>query len=233
MSKRFIYIHTTCLEGWEEVYDDVVSCIPEQERCNIISVVLGDPKNHPVINPVRLGMLGVEYDEVATLQVMWNHARYLKEEAHFYYMHLKGLTRRGEERNYCNSWRRFMLHFMFKDMALNQKLLQRYDCLGSMLLYLPLHYQGNFFVTKTSHIKKLPYIEYWNGHRYHETWVTCIGGKYANYIGNYNLMNLYAAEIKPENYRISPNYAEQVRLPHGTLIIPFTGRQCVIDELQL
>ena len=225
-TKKFIYIHVACLEGWNEIYDDVVSFVPESEKNNIVSVVLGDPGTHRLINPIQVHNFGVDYDEVIALQMMWNHARYEKE-AQFYYMHLKGNSRKGEMRKKCDSWRRFMCHFMFKDMNLNTNLLRNYDCLGSMMLTNPLHYQGNFFVTKSSHIRKLPYIEYRSENRYHKTWITCAEGKYVDYIGNYRLINLYENEIRPENYTVSPWYIEQVKHPHGTTHTP-TSNKCVI-----
>jgi hypothetical protein len=224
--KKFIYIHVACLDGWNEIYDDVVSYVPKHERHNIVSVVTGDPGSHSLINPIQMHNFGVDYDEVIALQTMWNHARYIKE-GHFYYMHLKGNSRKGNMRKYCDSWRRFMGHFMFRDMNLNTNLLSKYDCLGSMLLTNPLHYQGNFFVTKASHLRKLPYIEYRSENRYHESWITCVQGKYVNYLANYQLMNLYENEIRPENYRVHPWYMEQVKLPHGTTHIPVTA-ECEI-----
>lgn len=223
--KKFIYIHTTCLKEWEDVYKDVVSFIPDSEKENIVSVVLGDPKNNTVINPIIMRNFGMDYDEVITLQTMWNHARYLqKEEAHFYYLHLKGNTRQGEVRKCCDSWRRVMCHFMFKDIELNEKLLTKYDCLGSMLQNNPLHYQGNFFVTKTSHLNRLPYIKYHSENRYHETWVTCIEGKYVCLTNpNTRLTNLYGINASIEDYNTTnPWYIEQVKHPHGTTHTPIT-----------
>jgi len=222
--RKFIYIHVACLEGWEQVYDDIISFIPIEERKNIISVVLGDPGNHKLFNPTLVRDIGTDYDEVITLQMMWNHAKYLKEEAHFYYVHLKGISRRGVIRECCDAWRQFSCYQLFRDINLNERLLNKYDCLGSLMLTNPLHYQGNFFVCRASHLRKLPYIEYRSENRYHESWITCVQGKYVDYIGNYKLINLYENKIHPSNYVVSPWYVEQVKLPHGTTHLPITAR---------
>ena len=218
--KNYIYIHTACLPNgaWKEIYDDIISFVPINERENITSIVLGEHQSHPIINPTVIRNVGGDYDEVATLQAMWNCARYLKEDAIFYYLHLKGNTHTGESRKNCDSWRRFMCDLMFRDMSMNERLLKNHDCLGSMLLNNPLHYQGNFFVCTSSHLKRLPYIMYHKENRYHESWVTCIQGKYVNLSNNYALVDLYNNKINPKDHQIDPSYIEQVQYPHGACV---------------
>lgn len=217
--KQFVYIHTPLLETWESVYSSIISFIPNSLKDTTYSVVIGNGTADGIINPIHFKNYGCDYDEVATLQTMWNHAKYLKEDAIFYYLHLKGVTRRGNERLYCDEWRKFMCHFLFKDIEMNRKLLAKHDCLGSLLLINPLHYQGNFFACNASHMKRLPYIEYRPENRYHESWVTSIQGRYVNLIDVAGVSDLYRSTLNINSYQINPSYIEQTKYPHGTTVI--------------
>lgn len=217
--KQFVYIHTPLLETWESVYSDVVSFIPESLKGTTYSVVVGDGRSDGTINPIHFRNYGCDYDEVAALQTMWNHAKYLKEEAVFYYLHLKGVTRRGEERVHCDEWRRFMCHFLFKDIELNNRLLIKHDCIGSLLLTNPLHYQGNFFACTSSHMKRLPYLEYRSKNRYHQSWVTSVQGKYVSLVDVNGVADLYRSSLNRFSHRVNPKYLEQTKYPHGATVI--------------
>jgi len=217
--KEFVYIHTPLLETWQSVYSDVISFIPDRLKETTYSVIVGEGRSDETINPIHFRNYGCDYDEVATLQAIWNHARYAQEECAFYYLHLKGVTRRGMERENCDEWRRMMCHFLFGDTMMNQQIMGNHDCIGSLLLTNPLHYQGNFFVTKSSHIRKLPFPLYHHGHRYHETWITSCEGKYVDLLGDRNLANMYLEKVDWRNWRVSPAVKTQIKFPHGTTFL--------------
>lgn len=111
-----------------------------------------------------------------------------------------------------------MCHFLFRDIELNRRLLQQHDCLGSLLLTNPLHYQGNFFACRASHIKRLPYLEYRSENRYHESWVTSIQGRYVNLVEVNAVSDLYSSSLNRLSHHIDPKYLEQTKYPHGSTV---------------
>jgi len=204
--QRFIYIHTPLLPGWMEIYEDLVSYIPAPSRDCITSVVLGKQSDcDSLINPVFLPY-PIEYGEFATLQLIWNHARYWQKPANFYYVHLKGITHaRGTAlRRNVDGWRRVMSCLLFHDLDWNEGALDSHDCMGPLFDSFPLpHFSGNFWASTTHHINKLSYPAYESDRLSTERWICSSGGNY---------VNLYPNEInRYEQYQGVENISDPIK----------------------
>lgn len=85
-----------------------------------------------------------------------NIKKYLTEECYFYYIHSKSVTRNGQQ---YDDWRYICNYFTIVKWLINFELLKFYDCVGINLRFYPnIHFSGNFWWSKTDHIKKIDNI---------------------------------------------------------------------------
>lgn len=87
-----------------------------------------------------------------------NYLNYLPTDHDFfiYYFHTKGLTKKE---NYYHEWRNILDLFTLTRWQLSKKLLDDYDCVGIWLRRYPkIHFGGNFWWSKSEHVRKLPKI---------------------------------------------------------------------------
>ena len=84
------------------------------------------------------------------------------EDIDYYYLHLKGVTRISQP---TEDWRNMMLHFLLQDVEGNSMLLDKYDAIGCNFCSgvpkenIGIHYSGNFWATRSKHIKKLALLK--------------------------------------------------------------------------
>lgn len=107
--------------------------------------------------------------EFPTLDFMHSDC-FCDEDFHVLYLHTKGVTRSGSTN--VSDWIKYLIHFNINDWKGRLKDLEINDCSGvnlrgyhenfkcNPLLWsstrIPTHYSGNFWWSKSSHIKKLP-----------------------------------------------------------------------------
>ena len=82
-----------------------------------------------------------------------NYKNYVSGDYYLYYFHSKSVSRRTK----CyNDWRKLCDYFTLKKWRLSIELLNYYDCVGiNMKTFPKLHYSGNFWWSKSSHLNKL------------------------------------------------------------------------------
>ena len=87
-----------------------------------------------------------------------NFKNYITDEKYYmYYIHSKSVSRTGK--NY-DDWRYICDYFTIEKWKLNILLLEYYDCIGINLRFYPkIHYSGNFWWSKSTHINMLNNID--------------------------------------------------------------------------
>lgn len=106
------------------------------------------------------------FDETETIYELQEHAK--REDAYFLYFHCKGITapwRMREEKIYqpfvnYYLWRKFLEWGCIEKWETCIAKLQDHSCAGVNLVHWPMpHYSGNFWWSKSSHIRTLPNIK--------------------------------------------------------------------------
>lgn len=185
--KIYIYFHVCCIANWEFVVANIFRALKNSGLYDvtekIICTVVGDRTNNYIAGNELLKdkKIEIRYESNDTscyerkiLNILHQDSVASEEEFYVLYLHSKGVTRNNDSNIKKNvmDWVNYMLYFnvyRFKDII---KLLPTYDTVGVSLVDEPvLHYSGNFWWSKSSHIKKLtPEIdECYNGP---EFWIT-------------------------------------------------------------
>lgn len=166
MIKRKFFIHCYIANHWRRIYDEILSMIP-CEGSQVISVVSGTQIPDGMLNPVLLTSEQCSQFEYPTLELLRNDCLTEgNEKIDYYYLHLKGVTRVSQP---TEDWRKMMLHFLLRDVEANSILLDKYDALGCNFCggvpkeNIGIHYSGNFWATRSKHVKKLATIAEMNG----------------------------------------------------------------------
>lgn len=153
-----VFLHIAKMGQYQMICDEIFTYIKESSILNdsklYLSIVgVGDiviPLEHEVIyqnDNVRVG-------EFPILMKIREMSMNTEDECNVLYIHTKGAS---TPKNECiNDWRRYMLYFnviKYKDCI---EKLKKYDTCGVDLRGEPvLHYSGNFWWSKYSHIRKL------------------------------------------------------------------------------
>jgi len=103
----------------------------------------------------------------------------MKEDFQVLYLHSKGV--RHNNQNPCiQDWVDVLSYFNIQKHETCMKHLEEYDAVGINLTNRPsLHYSGNFWWSKSSHIRTLQKCTY-SCYNAPEFWITSIPGKYSN-----------------------------------------------------
>jgi hypothetical protein len=156
-----VFVHIAKLGKYQLICDEIFTYIKNSGILNnaklYLSIVgIGEiiiPIEHEVIyqnDNVRLG-------EFPILMKIRELSLETDEECNILYIHTKGAS--VPENECINDWRKYMLYFnvtKYKDCV---SLLKNHDTCGVDLRKGPvLHYSGNFWWSKFSHIRKLPLI---------------------------------------------------------------------------
>ena len=176
MKPIYVYIHICILNDWLEVLTNLITNIKTSGLYNVVDkircFVLGNLDNTPEIlidkkieivktNPNR------KLYERFTLNNLYKDC--LKEDFYVLYIHTKGINidnkftaKPKSSRQPVRDWVEYLIHFnmyRYKDML---KLLETNDCAGVQLKERGMkrndgntHYSGNFWWSKSSHIKTL------------------------------------------------------------------------------
>ncbi len=184
--KVYVYIHICCINNWQEVFAKLLSDIKtcglydkiEKIRCVVLTMnsipdeLFRDPK---------IELVGVHRNlnlyELATLHPLYDHAR--TEDFYVLYLHTKGV--RHNNTNPCvNDWVNYLSYFNIEQHETCMKELEDHDTVGVNLQNDPcIHYSGNFWWSKSSHIRTLQKCVY-NCYNSPEFWITSGKGKFFN-----------------------------------------------------
>lgn len=152
------FMHIACMNHWRDVVNDQIKKIMEsglfEATSKIYWCILGDPENL-LFNPIFMSKVEIVFRspdllkyEFPTIQVLDETCRV--EDCDVWYIHTKGVSyadKRGE------TWRNFMEWFTLIHWRDCVKALEDHDAAGAM--YYAAHFKGNFWWTKSSHVRHL------------------------------------------------------------------------------
>jgi hypothetical protein len=204
--KAYIYIHVCCINNWEEVFAQLISDIKrsglyekvEKIRCVILTLngisdeLFRDPKIELVEIHRNLNLY-----EQATLHPLYEHAQ--KEEFNVLYLHTKGVRHNNTNPGVVD-WVKFLSYYNIEQHEKCIQGLETHDTVGVNLSDSPcVHYSGNFWWSKSSHLRKLEKCKY-ECYNSPEFWVTSIQGKFLT-LATSNV-NHYHERYPPSKYRL-------------------------------
>lgn len=189
----YLYYHVACIENWKEIMSRMLFKLKHSGLYDTISkincTILGN--NYDIDDPIfkdpkifiRFHSSDLSLYERPTLNGILDDA--INSEPHYVlYCHSKGVKHYNSETTYNNvyNWCEYLAYFnIYKYNKCIEELNNGADTVGCNLQELgaPLHYSGNFWWARSSHISKLSKIvdNYYNTP---EFWVTSISGKYCN-----------------------------------------------------
>lgn len=209
MTKINAYIHIAAMGNFMPVTNTILNEIKKSglyEIADKIYLVINGNKDlvdQSIYDPkytVLSDNRDVSKCEFPTLDVIWEDCQKSQEDFLVLYVHTKGVTRTNFPP--VQDWIKYLVHFNVSSWQDRVKDLIVNDCSGvnlrgyqvnfkaNPLLWsssrIPLHYSGNFWWSKSSHIKKLPKPSNWvpskQFFKYRimaEMWLCqVIGGKY-------------------------------------------------------
>ena len=214
----YIYFHICCKNNWREIVSKLLSDIKESGlydkvtkiRCMILAVTV----DVTLFNDPKIEIIGNSPDyslyEQATINKLYEES--LKEDFKVLYIHSKGIRHNGKIPS-VTDWVKYLTYFNIYKHEHCMELLDTYDTVGVNLIGSPvLHYSGNFWWSKSEHIRKLgicPYINYNSP----EFWVTSIKARHKGIWRSF--VNHYRTRYEEHNY-IKPN-TESLVNPTQTL----------------
>jgi hypothetical protein len=162
-----IFIHCALLSGCEARINSFVSLLSTSGLLSVADqvyicyvgdsplpyVYLNDTSHYEKINIIRISNTLKDY-EVPTLKYLYNFS-YSHPNYKLLYIHTKNV---GKELNLCvEDWIYYMMYYLVEQWKVAVKALDEYDTYGVDLRTEPtLHYSGNFWWTRASHILTLP-----------------------------------------------------------------------------
>lgn len=204
--KIYIYLHVCCIHNWEEVFSKLLEEIKrsglydkiEKIRC---AVLTEQGVSDELFQDPKIELIGVHRNlnlyEQATLHPLYEHAQ--QEDFYVLYLHTKGV--RHNNTNPCIlDWVNYLSYFNIEQHDACIKGLETNDTVGVNLQNDPcVHYSGNFWWAKSSHLRTLQKCEY-TCYNSPEFWVTSAPGKFLNMASSN--VNHYTQRYPPSLYRL-------------------------------
>jgi len=171
----YIFIHVCCIENWKEIYLDQINIIKSTglyEKVDSIYVgILGDYDKSYFEDP-KIKILYTDnrtnFYEIKTINYMKGFLESTEiQDAYILYIHTKGVRNAGNK-DTIKSWRKMMEYFLIECHEKCLTFLEDYDTLGCNVINKgdikvnkdhSYHYSGNFWWSKKSYIKNLPYLD--------------------------------------------------------------------------
>ena len=194
------------------------------EKCNNIFLVFNGDKNIINFDLNKDKYIHIDANdniykcEFPTLELIWKHSHL--NDAKILYIHTKGVTKPNNQN--IIDWTDYLSYFNIRKWKDRIKELEESDCTGVNLTgnpndinenpstwgygKAPLHYSGNFWWSKSSHIIKLnnpiewlPCDNYLKWRIMAEMWLCQIEGNYKNAFSSN--INHYIEQYKKESYK--------------------------------
>lgn len=178
--KTYVYIHVGCVAHWESVFEKLMTLLRtsglydkvDKIRCGVLTQTPVPQLFRDKVEVVRLSS-DLSLYETPTLHALHEHAQ--QEDFHVLYLHTKGVTRQNHPG--VMDWVDLLAHFNIERHLECIAGLEEHDAVGVNLGGKPLHYSGNFWWSKASHLRTLPRLVY-DCYNAPEYWVTSGPGKY-------------------------------------------------------
>lgn len=184
---RYIFIHVCAISNYRSVFMKLLDIIKSSNLYSSIDkiyiAVLGtfseadDLYRDEKIQVVYTNENTALYER-PVLNYMREHALSHGEDHEYLYLHTKGLKFDGGNEA-VNDWIDLMLYFLVTEHDTCLHLLETYDACGVNFQYEPLpHFSGNFWWTKSSHVKKLSPLQNYDLYLEPEMWLCNTKGTY-------------------------------------------------------
>lgn len=99
-------------------------------------------------------------NECDTFNWMREKFEEFEQERAIFYFHSKGVSYTNPVlKNNVGNWVKYMDLYYIHHWKSHMRALENYDTSGAFMISDPAHYSGNFWWTKTSHLKKLPALD--------------------------------------------------------------------------
>jgi beta-1,4-mannosyl-glycoprotein beta-1,4-N-acetylglucosaminyltransferase len=221
----YIYFHICCINNWEDIVNNLLFKIKHSGLYYLVSeircFILGEEKNinDEIFKEDKIKIIFFSNDltlrEKNTINILIEDSKLT--DAYILYIHSKGLTHYNTNKEiFVYDWTEYLAYFNIYNFQTCIHLLQYYDCISVNLQNIDsnnnpvnLHYSGNFWWSKTSHISNLNIIEdnYYNSPEFK---ITSIPGTYVSlwntiidhYYNSYSFIEYENKEIK---YKIIEN----------------------------
>ena len=184
----YIYFHICCINNWEEIVSRLFFKIKNSGLYNIATsikcIVLGNYNNCQILKDPKINIVYHSLDlnlyEKQALNILYNDCLQATTDFHILYLHSKGVKHFNNLPLAKNvyDWTEYMAYFNIYKANVCLETLNSCDAVGVNLQknvneHIPLHYSGNFWWSKSSHIRKLKTIcdNYYNSP---EFWVTSL-----------------------------------------------------------
>ena len=214
MKRINIFFHVATINHYKSIVENTLELIHKSglyDECeNIFLCIVGnedlnisDPKIKKIHNP------NIEHGEFFTLKILEDFCK--ENDSLVLYLHTKGVTTPG---NKCiDDWRNYMLFFNVEKYKTCIDSLKENDTCGVDLVTTPTnHYSGNFWWSKSSHIKNLPKIEEINSDSFPtiltkrhnaEFWICISPGRFKNlWSSNINVYERHLHEYNRDKYDV-------------------------------
>lgn len=208
--KTYVYIHACTINNWREVLEQIYTMIVTtphmyDELTGIRIYVLGSmstiPEDAPYVSDPKVEIFYTSNDimlfERPTLTYLYNDAQ--DEDFYVLYLHTKGVRHNNTNPNVLD-WVNYLLHYNITNYKMCLFKLMQHDVVGVNLQLDPfVHFSGNFFWTKSSHLRNLNTLNLYKPHyNAPEFWICSIPGSYCSL---YNSgVNHYHEPYPPSNY---------------------------------
>ncbi len=206
--KTYVYIHVGCVAHWESVFEKLMARLHssglyekvDKILCGVLTTVPVPQIFRDKIEVVHL-CSDLSLYETPTLHALHAHAQ--REDFRLLYIHTKGVTR--PDHVGVVDWVDLLLHFNLDRHEECLAGLEDHDAVGVNLGGKPLHYSGNFWWSKSSHLRTLSPLVYtcYNAPEY---WVTSGPGKY---------LSLWESKVNHYQQRyLASEYRDQASQPY-------------------
>lgn len=209
--KNIIYIHICCINNYKEIFTKLLINIHKSKLYNIIDeircVILGDYFDIiDILNDPKIKIIYKSSDynlyEFKIMELIYKDA--LEDDFNILYLHTKGIRHYNTaiQKN-IEDWVDMLIYYNIIQHNICIDKLIDYDAVGINLQANPWHFSGNFWWSKSSHIKNLGLIndKSYNGPEFYITKKT--EAKYLSLwnscINHYNIrypFNLYINKFK-------------------------------------
>lgn len=174
---NYIYIHVCCINNWQDVFNKLMLNIKDSglyDKINKIKCVVLTQNTSDVsfFNDDKIEIIAVLNDinlyEIPTINYLYEHS--LIEDFNVLYIHTKGVKHNNNNIN-VSDWTDYLTYFNINKHEICINELLTCDTIGVNLQQNPeLHYSGNFWWAKSSHIRKLEKCTY-NSYVSPEMWI--------------------------------------------------------------
>jgi hypothetical protein len=181
-----VFIHICAIENWRVIFEELIECIKSSGLYLLVSKIhlgiLGDFSvlQDDIFKDDKFNILYYDKNKFMFETQTINHIKFFCEneeeekekEIYILYLHTKGVRRAGNE-EVIKSWRQMMEYFLINKYNDCLKNLTYYNTLGNNLINSfifekekvsvsdkhTMHYSGNFWWSKKSYIKTLPFLD--------------------------------------------------------------------------